>query len=107
MDLSQKRSSEVLKFVLRETALNDDFNWVKENLIAVGYGPTVPVFNEDGSLNKEKSRQWSFVSLWNAQEELFKILGGEIPKRLRDLKMSPEEKLEALKKLGKIVKSRS
>ena len=98
MDLSQKRSSEVLKFVLRETALNDDFNWVKENLIAVGYGPTVPVFNEDGSLNKEKSRRVEFRVVMNAQEELFKILGGEIPERLRGFKMSREEKkLEALK----------
>ena len=37
----------------------------------------------------------------NAQEELFKILGGEIPERLRGFKMSREEKLEALKKLEK------
>ena len=103
MDLSQKRSSSVMKFVLKETALEEDFDWVKQNLISVGYGPTVPVFDEDGALNKELSRRVEFRVIMNAQEELFKILGGEMPKRYRDLKMTPKQREEEMKKLQETI----
>jgi outer membrane protein OmpA-like peptidoglycan-associated protein len=101
MDLSQKRSSEVMKFVLKETDLKDDFGWVKKNLISVGYGPTVPVFNQDSTINKSLSRRVEFRVVMNAQEELFKILGGEIPKRYKDIRMSKKDRADFLNTLPK------
>ena len=99
MDLSQKRSSSVMKYALQETDLNEDFDWVKQNLISVGYGPTVPIYNDDRTLNKEKSRRVEFRVIMDAQEQLFKILGGDLPDRFRKVLMTKEERQKELKKL--------
>ena len=88
-----------MKYALQETDLNEDFDWVKQNLISVGYGPTVPIYNDDRTLNKEKSRRVEFRVIMDAQEQLFKILGGDLPDRFRKVLMTKEERQKELKKL--------
>ena len=98
-NLSQRRSSEALKFVLKETSLNEDFNWVKKHLISVGYSSTVPVYNSDSTINKSLSRRVEFRVVMDAQEQLFKILGGDLPKRIKNYRLTNEERQDELNKI--------
>tara|TARA_B100001250_G_scaffold153831_1_gene132209 strand:+ start:2730 stop:4208 length:1479 start_codon:yes stop_codon:yes gene_type:complete len=75
MNLSQRRSQSVLDYVLRKTKINDDnYGWVKDNIIGVGYSSAKPVFDEYGFYDRESSRRVEFKVVLYAQEKLFEII---------------------------------
>ena len=74
MDLSQRRSQSVLDYVLRETEIGDDYDWVKDNIIGVGYSSAKPVFDSFDLYDRESSRRVEFKVVLDAQEKLFEII---------------------------------
>ena len=75
MNLSQRRSQAVLDYVLRKTKINDDnYSWVKDNIIGVGYSSAKPVFDNYGLYDRESSRRVEFKVVLYAQEKLFEII---------------------------------
>ena len=104
MDLSQRRASAVLRYVLDKVNIDTEYDWMKGHLLAVGYSSSENVLTSEGDEDREASRRVEFKVVMSAQEELFKIINGELPKDFERWNMSDEEK-EEFRELFKTQKS--
>ncbi len=101
MDLSQRRASSVLNYVL-DTVNGDDYEWIKSHLLGVGYGSTEPKFNYfTNSIDNTLSRRVEFRVVMNAQQFLYDIISGNIPNGFYADKISEKDKDELLQLLKK------
>lgn len=72
MELSQKRTREVLEYVLKLPEASRDFEWLKKRLTANGLSSSKPVL-ENGRENRKKSRRVEFRVRTNAEKRLIQI----------------------------------
>lgn len=73
MALSQKRTREVLEFVLNLNFVSRDFEWLKQRLTANGLSSSKPIM-ENGRENRKKSRRVEFRVRTNAEKKMAQIL---------------------------------
>ena len=72
MKLSSDRSQSVLTYVLA-LDLNDQKPWVRDNVRAVGFSSSKPVFTDD-KYDFERSKRVEFRIVLDAQERLFELI---------------------------------
>lgn len=72
MRLSSDRSQSVLTYVLN-LDLSDQHSWVRDNVRAVGYSSSNPVYTDD-IYDYSKSKRVEFRIVLNAQERLFELI---------------------------------
>ena len=73
MALSQRRTREVLEYVLNLNAVSHNFAWLKQRLTANGLSSSKPVL-ENGRENRKKSRRVEFRVRTNAEKRIVQIL---------------------------------
>lgn len=66
MALSQTRTREILKFLLRLPNLEEHFDWAKDHITANGLSSSRLIYNADGTENEEESRRVEFRLLTEA-----------------------------------------
>jgi outer membrane protein OmpA-like peptidoglycan-associated protein len=76
MRLSQERTRAVLQYVYLLPPVNEDKNWVKKHIAAVGLSSARLVYFENGNENKEASRRVSFRVITNSDIQIKRILEG-------------------------------
>jgi outer membrane protein OmpA-like peptidoglycan-associated protein len=104
MDLSQRRASSVLTFVL-DRVNGKNYDWVKDHVLAVGYSSSETVFDfKNNAVDKEASRRVEFRVVMNAQQLLYEIISGKLPEGFDSIKISDidREETESILKLRKI-----
>lgn len=74
MKLSQGRTRAVLEHVYSLDRLDDEREWVKANVAAVGFSSARPMLYEDGAEDVDASRRVSFRVRTNADIQIKKIL---------------------------------
>lgn len=75
MELSQRRTRNVLEFVLKNSVGRDKLDWTRSNLTANGLSSSRIVVGADGEEDMELSRRVEFRVKTNAEERIAKILG--------------------------------
>ena len=85
LELSQERAKNVLKFAINIDEVEDKFEWLKLKFRANGLSSAIPILDENGFENRERSRRVEFRITTNAREALRKL------EELR-LKMAEKEK---------------
>lgn len=77
MSLSQARTRAVLSYVMGLVPVRiEHYEWVKENVAAVGYSSSKLVKDVQGKEDEKRSRRVSFRVITNAEDQIRKILGG-------------------------------
>lgn len=77
MSLSQARTRAVLSYVMGLAPVRiEHYEWVKENVAAVGYSSSKLVKDVQGKEDEKRSRRVSFRVITNAEDQIRKILGG-------------------------------
>lgn len=74
MDLSQRRTREVLRFVYDMPSSDAYRDWLRENFAAVGFSSGRIVLREDGSEDEDRSRRVGFRIITNADIQIRRIL---------------------------------
>lgn len=74
MELSQNRTRKVLEYLLFKIKDEDLFNWTKSKLTANGLSSSKPIYNNDKTENKERSRRVEFKIKTNAEKQITKII---------------------------------
>ena len=72
--LSQDRARSVLRFVYTLGEVNTHRAWMMQNVAAVGYSSSRPIYNEDGSENIEQSKRVAFRVITNSETKIHSIL---------------------------------
>lgn len=77
MRLSQSRTRSVLQYGIGLADIPENqYDWVKKNVAALGYSSSKLIYQEDGIIEDEdKSRRVSFRVLTNAEMQIRKIIG--------------------------------
>ena len=75
MELSQNRTRNVLKYVLRKEKDVELAKWIRLNVTANGLSSSKLIFNDDGTENRKLSRRVEFRVKTNAEKRIAKILG--------------------------------
>lgn len=74
MGLSQKRTREVLNYILNLKKLSDKKEWIKDNLTANGLSSSKLIFKEDNAEDMERSRRVEFRVKTNAEKRIMEII---------------------------------
>ncbi|WP_292266354.1 OmpA family protein [Butyricimonas sp.] len=74
MELSQNRTRKVLEYILSKIENEDLFHWTKSKLTANGLSSSKPIYNNDKTENKERSRRVEFKIKTNAEKQITKII---------------------------------
>ena len=85
MTLSSDRAQSVLSYVLN-LDLNDQQPWVRDNVRAVGYSSSKPVFNSFNEMDLNRSRRVEFRIVLDAQEKLFELVKKKKEGKLNEVK---------------------
>ena len=98
MDLSQRRASSVLTYVL-DRINGKNYEWVKDHVLAVGYSSSETVFDyKQNAIDKEASRRVEFRVVMNAQQLLYEIISGKLPEGFDPNRIS-EKDIEETRKI--------
>ncbi len=80
MELSQERTREVLFYCLQNTKLlenkiknENSIEWVRKHIAAIGYSNSIPVTDEKGEIDWNKSRRVEFKIKTNAESIITEI----------------------------------
>ena len=104
MRLSQSRTRSVLEYGIHIPQVNQtDYQWVKSNVVAVGYSSSKLVYLPNGAEHASASRRVTFRVLTNAEDEIRKNFGVIIDE-IRDQSFSPKgsNRFNEARKLGRI-----
>ena len=74
MDLSQRRTREVLRFVHDLPSSDPYRNWLMQNFAAVGFSSGRPILRSDGLEDEDRSRRVGFRIITNADIQIRRIL---------------------------------
>lgn len=74
MNLSQKRTNSVLKYIHDTEANKQRRDWIRINVAAVGYSSSRPILTDDGLEDAIRSRRVDFRVVTNAETQIRKIL---------------------------------
>lgn len=74
MDLSQRRTQEVLRYAYELPSSYPYQAWMKENFAAVGFSSGRPVLTSDGFEDEDRSRRVGFRIMTNADVQIRRIL---------------------------------
>lgn len=74
MELSQNRTRKVLEYILSKIENEDLFHWTKSKLTANGLSSSKPIYNNDKTENKKRSRRVEFKIKTNAEKQITKII---------------------------------
>ncbi|MCA0894587.1 OmpA/MotB family protein [Microbulbifer agarilyticus] len=72
--LSQDRARSVLRFVYTLGEVTTHHAWMMQNVAAVGYSSSRPIYNADGSENIEQSKRVAFRVITNSETKIHSIL---------------------------------
>ncbi|WP_428819162.1 OmpA/MotB family protein [Microbulbifer sp. MCCC 1A16149] len=72
--LSQDRARSVLRFVYTLDAVTSYNRWMMQNVAAVGYSSSRPIYNADGSENIDQSKRVAFRVITNSETKIHSIL---------------------------------
>ncbi|WP_226663795.1 OmpA family protein [Microbulbifer aggregans] len=72
--LSQDRARSVLRFVYTLDSVSAHHQWMMQNVAAVGYSSSRPIYNADGSENIEQSKRVAFRVITNSEMKIHSIL---------------------------------
>lgn len=72
--LSQDRARSVLRYVYTLDAVTAHSNWMMQNVAAVGYSSSRPIYNSDGSENIDQSKRVAFRVITNSENKIHSIL---------------------------------
>jgi len=72
--LSQDRARSVLRFVYTLEAVSTHHQWMMQNVAAVGYSSSRPIYNADGTENIEQSKRVAFRVITNSETKIHSIL---------------------------------
>ncbi|EKO3895524.1 OmpA family protein [Vibrio metschnikovii] len=77
MNLSQSRTRTVLGYVMKlDSVRSEHYDWVKNNVAAVGYSSSKAVV-KNGIEDEKRSRRVAFRVITNAEQQILKILVAE------------------------------
>ncbi|WP_081848207.1 OmpA family protein [Microbulbifer sp. HZ11] len=72
--LSQDRARSVLRYVYTLDEVTTHHAWMMQNVAAVGYSSSRPIYNADGSENIEQSKRVAFRVITNSETKIHSIL---------------------------------
>ncbi|WP_105103053.1 OmpA/MotB family protein [Microbulbifer pacificus] len=72
--LSQDRARSVLRYVYTLDEVTTHHAWMMQNVAAVGYSSSRPIYNDDGSENIEQSKRVAFRVITNSETKIHSIL---------------------------------
>lgn len=74
MALSQGRTRSVLQYVYSLPAAQEDRQWIKSSVSAVGYSSSHPILNKAGKEDQNRSRRVTFKIISNAEMQIRRII---------------------------------
>lgn len=72
--LSQDRARSVLQYVYTLDEVTTHHTWMMQNVAAVGYSSSRPIYNTDGNENIEQSKRVAFRVITNSETKIHSIL---------------------------------
>ena len=76
MELSQGRTRSVLDYLYNLNQINDQQEWIKANVAAVGFSSSRLILDEAGNEDPDRSRRVTFRVITNAETQIRQILDG-------------------------------
>lgn len=74
MALAQSRTREVLEYAYRRANSDEERDWVRRKIAAVGFSSSRPVLNADGTEDMKRSRRVAFRVITDSETQIKRII---------------------------------